>query len=83
MMLPPRSVEEFKKLSFEELIKEKHKVMRKIISLEKDLYIEKNSITRDPGPDVYLYILNQELNNIELLLDSNRNNSVTKSNIYI
>ena len=67
----------------EKLINEKHKVMRKIISLEKKLYIDKSDITRDPGPDVYLYILNQELNNIELVLDIGKNNNTNKSNIYI
>lgn len=82
MMLPPRSVDDFKKIGFEELIKEKHKVMRKIISLEKELYIEKKDITRDPGPDVYLYILNQELKNIENLLENEDKKVISKS-IYI
>lgn len=39
MMLAPRKREDFKESEIENLIKEKHKIMKKIISLEKEYFL--------------------------------------------
>ena len=82
MIVAPRSVEEFKKMKFGDLIKEKHKIMKKIINTEKQLYFEKCNEIEDPNPEVYLNKYNEELDIINNIIEEKvEKNSV--SNIYI
>ena len=54
MMIAPRKIEKFKEMGIEELIKEKHKIMKKIISLEKEYYLSDSNIVQDPSPEIIL-----------------------------
>ena len=69
MIVAPRSVEEFKKMEFGDLIKEKHKIMKKIINTEKQLYFEKCNEIEDPNPEVYLNKYNEELDIINNIIE--------------
>ena len=82
MIVAPRTIEEFKKMEFEDLIKEKHKIMKKIINSEKQLYLEKCDEIEDPSPEIYLNKYNEELNIINNIIEEKvEKNSVR--NIYI
>lgn len=82
MIVAPRSVEEFKKMEFGDLIKEKHKMMKKIINTEKQLYLEKCDEIEDPNHEVYLNKYNEELDIINNIIEEKvEKNSVR--NIYI
>ena len=69
MIVAPRSVEEFKKMEFGDLIKEKHKIMKKIINTEKQMYLEKSDEIEDPSLEIYLLKCNEELNIINNIIE--------------
>lgn len=69
MIVAPRTIEDFKKMKFEDLIKEKHKIMKKIINTEKQLYLEKSDEIKDPNPEIYLLKYNEELDVINNIIE--------------
>ena len=82
MMIAPRKIEKFKEMRIEELIKEKHKIMKKIISLEKEYYLSDSNIVQDPSPEIILKVYNEELETIVNVLEELNNKSIY-SDIYI
>lgn len=80
MIVAPRTIEDFKKMKFEDLIKEKHKIMKKIINTEKQLYLEKSDEIKDPNPEIYLLKYNEELdvinNTIEEKVEKKNNKGI-------
>lgn len=82
MMIAPRKIEKFKEMGIEELIKEKHKIMKKIISLEKEYYLSDSNIVQDPSPEIILKVYNEELETIVNVLEELNNKSIY-SDIYI
>lgn len=82
MVVAPRRIEQFKVMKFEELIKEKHKIMKKIISLEKEIYLEVSDEVQDPDPKIILNIYYEELNVVENLLE-NKDNKKNNKGIFI
>lgn len=82
MIDAPRGIEKFKVMKFVELIKEKHKIMKKIISLEKEIYLEVSDEVQDPDHKMILNIYYEELNVMENLLE-NKNNKKKDKGIFI
>ena len=69
MIVAPKTIVDFKNMKLEELIKEKHKIMKKIISLEKQIYFEDNDIVEDPSPEIILNKYNEELDIISTVIE--------------
>ena len=69
MIVAPRTIEDFKNMKFEDLIKEKHKLMKKIITTEKQIYLEKCYEIEDPSPEIYLIKYNEELDVINNIIE--------------
>lgn len=69
MMVAPRKREDFKECEIENLIKEKHKIMKKIISLEKEYFLSNSEDIQDPSPEIILNVYNEELEVISNLIE--------------
>lgn len=82
MIVVPIKIEKLNKMKFEDLIKEKHKIMKKIISLEKQIYLETSNEVQDPEPKMVLNNLNEELNLIESILEP-KDDKIENKGIFI
>ena len=69
MMVAPRKREDFKECEIENLIKEKHKIMKKIISLEKEYFLSNLEEIQDPSPEIILNVYNEELEVVSNLIE--------------
>lgn len=82
MIVAPRTIVDFKNMKLEELVKEKHKIMKKIISLEKDIYLVASDIIEEPSPEIILSKYNEELDVISNIIEEKIEKSNNKG-IYI
>lgn len=69
MMVAPRKREDFEESKIENLIKEKHKIMKKIISLEKEYFLSNLEEIQDPSPEIILNVYNEELEVVSNLIE--------------
>ena len=82
MMVAPRKREDFEESKIENLIKEKHKIMKKIISLEKEYFLSNLEEIQDPSPEIILNVYNEELEVVSNLIEELTNKQNNKD-IYI
>ena len=68
-MVAPRKREDFEESKIENLIKEKHKIMKKIISLEKEYFLSNLEEIQDPSPEIILNVYNEELEVVSNLIE--------------